>query len=137
MGGAYVHADWWAIGLFWGLPVMGLLLYLRLWQRLKQLQLAEDLALPVFIIFASYGIVLELLVTFLGQIPWSGMHDLGMFAAGGLLSWMLPFFGYATRQPSKSTIWHQMTFRLLMLYPLALAILAFGLLCLAAVSFAD
>jgi hypothetical protein len=76
--------------------------------------------LPLFLVFASYGTLLEILVTAVGDIPWSGMHSLGAFALVFGLSWMLPFYGVAQRPHSGLSPYHRITNLLLRIFPLTL-----------------
>jgi len=137
MGSAYAHASGVATALFFGLPVVGLGWFLWLRARMRQLGVPAPPVLPLFLAFVSYGTLLEFVVTFLGQLPWSGMHELGALGSVVLLSWALPFYGFTLRDADATSGYHRLTSRLLRWYPAALVLLALGFVVLMAWSFND
>jgi hypothetical protein len=120
MGSAYAHTSGVAIALFFGLPVLGLGGFLWLRRQMARQAVPDPPTLSLFVVFASYGILLEIAITVFGRIPWSGMHSLGVFCSVVLLAWLLPLGGFLLRKFDSLSVYHRCTHQFLRYYPLAL-----------------
>ncbi|MBK8874213.1 MAG: hypothetical protein IPN13_09935 [Bacteroidetes bacterium] len=110
------------------LPLTGLLSFLRLKKQLKKENIPNAPITELFIIFATYGVLLLVVLTTLFW-QWSGMASLGTFYLILAAPIVMGIIAYRHRQTKSISKYHYWTYLSGLLY-FAIAPVIFGILFL-------
>jgi hypothetical protein len=106
--------------LFFGLPVLGVALFLSLVRPMARQRVPGAPGLPLFCCFAGYGAVLLFFVSDYFRV-WSAGHSLAAFALFFIALPLLLFLGISWRSTWRVSLFHRAMLVLCFAFPLAIA----------------